>query len=169
MPRLGVIRGVICKKPKGALQCRSRFICLLCLSQFVWTCRFVTGFSATPSRRKWTSEACCEPHVKQWLFLIKQPRYQPLPSDHDVLIRFKEADWCRLSGGRIYFSPSLPLRLRIHCCIFIKAYLFIFSRRVFLLNFSSLGIQHTHRLFYVERFWDEQIMWMHKVMCLFVS
>lgn len=97
----------------------------------------VSSFSATPSGRKWTSEASRNASAKHSPFLIKQPRYQPSQSDHDVLIRLTEADWYWLSEQRRIFLVAASLLPRFHFCIFIKEHFSFFFFFLVGMCFSS--------------------------------
>lgn len=113
-------------KPKGAPQCHSQFICLLCHSEVIWTGCRCQAFLPLPLERNGSQRLALMP-----LFLIKPPCYQPSQSDRDVLIKLTQADWHWLSEHRFrIFSVLLPLLLHFHFCIFVKEHFFLKVLRV---------------------------------------
>lgn len=88
-------------EPRGAQHCHRQFICLLGLSEVVWTshgCQTSLPFHLERER-------ILGGLTFTLLFIIRYPRSYPLMSDHDLLIRLKESDR----------AVSLLKSLLLHC------------------------------------------------------
>lgn len=119
MPWLRGIWGVTCKSPKELHNILANSFVSSASQKIVSTCRRCQAFLLLPLERNVSRRLAL-----MLLFLIKQPCFQALKSDHDVLIRFTWAGWHWQWKQRCcIFSLLLPL-LHFHFCTYDKEYIF---------------------------------------------